>query len=198
MAKESLLLTIRGLITSSEAGGDRLNTKTSLYEPPKSEEGLVLAWIRRTRESQLQHYEMANLLARRDKLLGIPVIILTAIIGVSAFWSVVYEALPVYTPIIVGLLSISAAVFSSLQTFFKFSEQSEKHRLAAVKFGSIRRKLEAHYAGNDAKSEGDYLNALREEMDDLAEASPNVPVRIFKKIQNNTFYTSRPTGEKNP
>lgn len=175
-------------------GGDRLSTKTSKYIPPGSEKDVVLAWIRRAREAQLQHYEMANIFSRRDKWLGIPVIVVTAIIGTSAFLSVVYESLSAYAKVSVGILSIAAAILSSLQTFFKFSEQSEKHRLSAAKYGSTRRKLEVIYSQNKLEMEGNYMNALREELDNLANVSPYVPVKIFRKIQNNILYADKLDG----
>ena len=62
-------------------------TPTSKYTPPNNNEELVLAWIRRARESQFAHYEQATLLRRAGTWLGIPVIVITAIVGTSIFSS---------------------------------------------------------------------------------------------------------------
>jgi hypothetical protein len=43
----------------------------------------------------------------------------------------------------VGLLSIAAAVLSSLQLFLNHTEQAEKHRQAAAQYQDLRRELEA-------------------------------------------------------
>jgi hypothetical protein len=47
-------------------------TKTSKYIPPQCEEQLVLAWLRRARESQLAHYKMADALTKKGRFLGAP------------------------------------------------------------------------------------------------------------------------------
>jgi hypothetical protein len=174
-----------------------VKTKTSQYLPPETEIDLVLAWIRRTRESQLSHYALANSLAHYDKWLGIPVIIIAAIIGSSVFSSIDAGTIPTWAKLIIGFLSVVAGILSSLQTFFKFSERSEKHQLAATRYGSIRRKLEAVYAQNDTQIDENYLNELRESLDNLARESPHVPVGVFKKIQENDFL-SAPVSASNP
>ncbi len=166
-----------------------MNTKTALYQPPQNERDLVLAWLRRARESQMAHYEMANILAARESWLGVPVILITTIIGTSVFASLTATTIAPEAKIIVGLLSVLAAVMSSLQTFFKFSERAEKHRATAARFGTIRRKLEVVYAENVGIEERHYVTAMREELDRLGEEAPHIPVAVFEKIQKNIFYT---------
>jgi hypothetical protein len=166
-----------------------MNTKTSQYQPPKTGHELVLAWLRRARESQMAHYEMANTLASRERWLGVPVILITTIIGTSVFASLTATAIAPEAKIAVGLLSVLAAVMSGLQTFFKYSERAEKHRATAARFGAIRRKLEVIYAENAETEEPHYLASLREELDRLGEDAPHIPVAVFAKIQKNVFYT---------
>lgn len=166
-----------------------MSTPSSTYQPPQNERELVLAWLRRARESQMAHYEMANILSGRDRWMGVPVILITTIIGTSVFVSLTAVAIAPAAKITVGLLSVLAAVLSGLQTFFKFSERSEKHRATAARFGAIRRKLEVIYAEDTASEEKHYLHTLREELDHLAEDSPHVPVSVFERIQKNMFYT---------
>ena len=43
------------------------------YRPPVNEDELLLKWIRRARESQKSHYDMADLLAARNRMFGIGV-----------------------------------------------------------------------------------------------------------------------------
>jgi hypothetical protein len=43
-------------------------------------------------------------------------------------------------------VSVTAAVLSSLQTFFIHSDRAEKHRASAARFGAARRKLEVGFA----------------------------------------------------
>ena len=150
---------------------------------------MVLAWIRRTRESQMAHYEMANILSARERWLGVPVILITTVVGTSVFASLNAQVIAVEAKIAVGMFSVIAAVLSSLQTFFKYSERSDKHRSAGARFGAVRRKLEVIYAENTQCQEKHYIATLREELDRLAEESPHVPVTVFEKIQKNIYYT---------
>lgn len=166
-----------------------MNTKTSKYSPPETEKDLLLAWIRRTREAQMAHYEMARSLSSYDRWFGVPAIIISAVVGVSAFSSVAAEVIPNYAKIIVGCLSVAAGVLSSLQTFFKFSERGEKHNVAGIRYGCLRRKLEHLYTQPSEKLEKKLLDGLRHEMDSLAEDAPHVPANVFPKVQANIYYT---------
>lgn len=161
----------------------RMPTPTSRYMPPSDAEELVLAWLRRARESQLAHYEMANRLGRRNLWMGVPVIVITAMVGTSAFASVVSDLIPVWAKIAAGGASVLAAVLASLQTFFKFSERSERHKTFGAKFGAVRRELESLHASGKATEEPDKVAVLREKLDRLAEEAPAVPRDVFSYIQ---------------
>lgn len=157
--------------------------QTSRFVPPPSTDELVLAWLRRARESQLAHYEMATSLSRRGYWLGGPVIAITAIVGTSVFASVATEVIPVAAKLVVGGMSVIAATMSSLQTFFKFSERAEKHKSFGARFGSIRRELEELHASGTAAAEPRHISSLREKLDRLAEEAPHVSVAAFEKVQ---------------
>ena len=135
----------------------------TLYQPPQDVKELVLAWLRRARESQMAHYEMANVLSRRSQWLGVPVILITAIVGTSVFASIAAEPIAVEAKVVVGLLSVFAAVLSSLQTFFKFSERAEKHRAFAARYGAVRREIEALFAEGVATQEKHYVGVSKRE-----------------------------------
>ncbi|MFN9476497.1 SLATT domain-containing protein [Acidovorax sp.] len=150
---------------------------TTRYSPPATQAELVVAWLRRARESQFAHYRASNRLANYGRTFGVPVIVITAFVGASAFASILSQTVPLYAKVIAGLFSIAATVLSSLQTFFKFSERSEKHRTVGAKFGSIRRELESLHARGEVSSSE--LAAVREKLDKLAEEAPNVDAPIF-------------------
>jgi len=165
-----------------------LAKKTEKYIPPQSQEQLILAWLRRSRESQMAHYEMAEILAKRGRLIGVPVILFTTLVGTSALASVAAEIIPNWSKIIIGLLSISAAIMSGLQTFFGYADRAEKHRESAARFGSIRRQFEILYIRRDGAIDEKVIDKLRKELDALAKEALNVPIKIFKKTQKNKLY----------
>ncbi|OAJ63762.1 hypothetical protein A6V36_17250 [Paraburkholderia ginsengiterrae] len=153
------------------------------YAPPVDENELLLKWIRRARESQMSHYDMADLLSARDRQVGWLVTALTAFVGTAVFASLNSAAVSPQLRIAVGLVSVTATVSAALQTFLRYAERAEKHRAAGARYGAVRRRLEAIYSGDADARDGHYLTAIRDELDRLAEDSPNVPPRIFHRTQ---------------
>ena len=76
------------------------------YEPAIDTDSLLLKWTRRARESQMSHYDMANLLGRRNRGLGVSVIALTALIGTGAFLSMIATGVSPLVRIVIGLVSV--------------------------------------------------------------------------------------------
>ena len=76
-------------------------------------------------------------------MLGIPVVILTTIVGTTVFSSIASSSTnSIILLVVAGLLSVVAAVFSSLNTFLNYGELAERHRNASVKYGNLRREIE--------------------------------------------------------
>jgi hypothetical protein len=84
-------------------------------EPPRV---LVEQWRTRLRESQYSHYEMAKRLNTTNLLLGIPAAVVSTIVGTTLFASLSNnDKLSSDVKVLVALVSIAAAMLSSLQTF---------------------------------------------------------------------------------
>ena len=81
-------------------------SESTRYTPPTNDAELVLAWLRRARESQFFHYDAAKRLGRYGRVFGVPVIVITAIVGASAFASILSQTVPLYAKLIVGLCSL--------------------------------------------------------------------------------------------
>lgn len=74
-------------------------------------------------------------------LLGIPVVVLTAVVGTTIFASL--GASPDSRLVIVaGLVSLLAAALAALQTFLGFAQRAEKHRTAAAAYGTLKHELD--------------------------------------------------------
>ncbi len=153
------------------------------YRPPVSEDELLLKWIRRARESQKSHYDMADLLAARNRRFGIGVTALSAVVGTTVFLSLVASSDSPWARLAVGLVSIAAAVSAALQTFLRYAERAEAHRAAGARYGAVRRRLEAIYAGDSGARDGRYISEVRETLDRLAGDSPSVPPKVFLRTQ---------------
>lgn len=148
-------------------------------------ETLLTDWFRRVRESQYIHYECGVWFGSLNYLLGIPAIILSTAVGTAVFASL-ETSVTGTQKILIGLISIVAAVLASLQTFLRFSERAEAHRSTGSGYGAIRRSLE--YLKTFPPSDEDGLkrvfNEVKEQMDALAKEAPEVPSRMKKKLDN--------------
>lgn len=167
------------------------------YKPPVDENELLLKWIRRARESQKSHYDMADMLAVRNRRFGVAVTAIAAFVGTSVFLSLVATAVSPWARILIGLASIAAAVSSALQTFLRYAERAEKHRAAGARYGAVRRQLEAIYAGNPGARDERQVSEVRDALDRLAEDSPAVPPAVFHRTQRTLRVSSPMRGHDN-
>lgn len=127
------------------------------------------------------HYDVATHLDRRNYQLGIPVVVLSAIVGTSVFASVSLDP-SLYAKIGVGLISILVAVLGSLQTFLRLAERAEKHREAGARFGALLKEIEQHQAVQIPDDElTGWCTDFRVRWDRLSAESPTIPRRIYKK-----------------
>jgi hypothetical protein len=108
---------------------------------------LLAEWLRRVVLSSQGHYENAQRLDKFNLFLGIPVVCLSAFVGTSVFASL-GKNVESNIRIIIGLISVAAAVLASLQTFLGFSEKAERHKVYGAHYGSLRRKIEVAFTDN--------------------------------------------------
>jgi hypothetical protein len=151
-------------------------------QPPESENELLKEWFRRIRESQFAHYEAAKSLLRKKYLLGIPVVLLTAFTGTSVFATLSSKP-NIHFQVLVGCVSVLAAVLASLQLFLHHQERAEKHRSVAGRYGSLRREIEKLLASSQSHFEKDKLDLLKEKIDYLSEEAPEISPKIWKKTE---------------
>lgn len=154
----------------------------SAHDPPRDTRSLVLAWIRRARESQIRHYTMADRLTRYGRRLGLAVIGITAATGTSAFLSLVATGVSPGVRVAIGMTSLSAAVLASLQTFLRYSERAELHRRAGAQYGAVRRRLEAIHAADPLAPDVREIDAVRDELDHIAQTAPHLPRRLAVSV----------------
>lgn len=107
----------------------------------KDFENLLADWRTRAQRSKIAHYKAAVRFGRRHVLLGVPVVVLIAIVGTAVF-ATLKELPETWIQTTIGLVSILAAALASLQTFFNYSSRAAKHRTAAANYGSVQREIE--------------------------------------------------------
>jgi hypothetical protein len=139
---------------------------------------LLHDWHDRAAISQEAHYVIATRLTKYNIWFGVPVVALATFVGTSVF-ATLQKDVRTSLRIIVGSVSVLAAVLASLQTFLRFQERAEKHRAAAELWAAIRREIDQMLAlhpdylaeRSDPKA---YLDGLRERMDRVSGQSPEI------------------------
>lgn len=142
-------------------------------------EQVLEEWYQRVAVTQRAHYLSADQFGARKYWLGIPAVILSTLVGTSVF-ATVQKQPELWLQITVGLASVAAALFASLQTFLGYSERAEKHRIAGAKYGALGRELEQLRALDATPSE-EAISEVRKRLDDLAVESPNNPLPIYRR-----------------
>lgn len=138
---------------------------------------LLADWHRRAWASQSAHYSMATRLRRRNVWLGLPVVILSTVVGTSVFATLSRDtATPDSLKVVVGSLSVLAAILAALQTFLRFAARGEQHTLAADWYAAVRREMEEIMATPHAQREKPVptLDRLRKEMNKIGSQAPMV------------------------
>jgi len=141
---------------------------------------LLQGWYHRVERVQLAHFNAAMRFGKRNIQLGLPAIIFSTFVGTSVFASLNNEHISEWAKIVVGLISVVAAVLTALQTFLGFSERAEKHRTTAVRYGAVGRQIEQFLQTETSahQTTEDLVDQIREHLNRLAEESPVLPPDI--------------------
>ena len=110
----------------------------------------------------------------------------------SVFASIQDSTVPTWVRVLVGSVSILAAVISSLQTFLRYGMRAEGHRVAAIRYETLRRDMAAVLAIPRASRTEPLrqLNSVRERMDRYAKESPTIGEREWNR-QERRFHLSK-------
>lgn len=144
---------------------------------------LIETWKKRARINQKAHYMVAERLHGRNFQLGVPVVILSTVVGTSVF-ATLADDVSIWGRVVVGVVSITVAVLSALQTFFRFNERAEQHRAAAIQYGVLNRELERLLALPPAEDGGiaKAVLAVEQKFNDLAMQVPAIPGALWSKV----------------
>ena len=135
-SNQTLEWTRRTLAACRARSGAAPLSSTMSEKVNEKQQELIDVWETDLRIICHAHYDAAVRAEHRNYQLGIPVIVLSVIVGSAIFVSLKKDP-STYVRIIVGLLSLGSVVLALLQTFLKWSERAEKHREAGSKVWSI-------------------------------------------------------------
>lgn len=139
---------------------------------------VALEWSNRVAAVAHGHYLAASRYSRLHFWLGLPTVLLATIVGTTVF-ATLQQKPEIWLQITVGLMSITAAVLSALQSFLNYSDKTEKHRTAGARYNAIGRELEQFLAQEDNWA---LLDTIREKIDQLSQESPHIPNTVRSSI----------------
>lgn len=101
----------------------------------------------------------------------------------AIFASIAQDSTAQSVKIAVGLISIIAAVLSALQTFLSYGELAQKHKVAGVKYGALRREIEEALTSDlETQLTSVDLKSIRTRWDAIDQEVPPLPQRIYNKV----------------
>lgn len=146
-------------------------------------EQLLQDWRSRVYAAQSAYYMEAERLSRWNYLLGIPVVIVSSLVGTAIFANL--EGSPSKSiRVVAGVVSVLAAILASLQTFLRLGESTTLHGAAGDWYSAIRRDIEELLAlppglRGDPKV---CLDSIRKEMNKAGQKSPELSERLWARI----------------
>ena len=140
-------------------------------------------WECRCAAAEEVHFDVAEELSRRNLFLGIPVVVLSAIVGTSLFASVSGDGVDVWLRIAAGTVSLIAGVLASIQTFLRFGARAEQHRVAAERWAAVKREIEKVRAlpAEQVGDANELLDDIKTRMDQAADKAPAMPKRRWDR-----------------
>jgi hypothetical protein len=141
-------------------------------------------WRTRAWAAQIAHYRVASRLRSSNVWLGLPVVIFTTAIGTSLFATLNEERLRMWLRLVVGGISVMAAILAGIQTFLNFAQRADQHVLAADWYASIRRRIDQQLA-TPRNGRGDpkkFLDEVRKDMNNVGSQSPEIGERAWTQV----------------
>jgi hypothetical protein len=131
-------------------------------------------------ESQI-HYDRWNF------WLSIPSVTLTALAGATTIGlTQLSPTAQVYITIIVGVVTISTGVLTSINQLIKAPQSSEGHRISSIAYGKLYRVISNELAlRRDQRADAqEFLKVIRTEQDRLEESCPVIHSHIISKFND--------------
>ena len=143
-------------------------------------EALLRDWQRRSTVAEHAYYSKAERLRVWNYLLGIPVVIVTGVVGTAVFASLGKSTtVSAHAKLAIGAVTILAAVLAGIQTFTKLGEAAQQNGIAGDWYASIRRDIDQALSLPPALRDPpkDVVDGIRKEMNKASQKSPELGER---------------------
>lgn len=143
---------------------------------------LLKRWLRRIKRKQLAHRLSAKRKGHYHLIMGIPVVIISAIVGLFAFSSIESDN----KFFLIGTLSLLVSILSSLQTFLKFELKAKLHQDADIGYSEIRMDIEESLTFihvSDKEEIKARCEKIRAKIENVNHHSPLISESIWKQVK---------------
>jgi len=155
----------------------------------KEQESLLSKWADYAGCYKWLHDRTEKKLSLSNNSITIPVIILstitgTASVGLTGLVGDIPDGQK-YGQIAIGMVSLFTAILTTLGNYFRYAQNSEAHRVAAVAWGKFNRSISVELAQkpDDRMDSLDFIGICRQDLDRLIEQSPPIPDDIIKRFE---------------
>jgi hypothetical protein len=149
----------------------------------EGERALCYSWL---------HSKSQTMVSKYDTNIALPVIVLSTIAGTGSIASQSLFGNSQAASIVIGLISLSVGVMNTVSNYFGFAKRSEAHKISATTYAKIHKfiVIELALPRKERMKAKDMLKIIREQLERLAETSPQIPDPIIA-IFNEKFHDQK-------
>ena len=154
----------------------------------EGERSLCYSWLHDRAEKQYSSF---------STYITLPSIVLATFSGSASIGIGQFILDPKVANTIIGSLTLSVAILTTISSYFAWSKRSESHRIAGISYKKLYRfiLIELALARSERMGAKDMLKVVRDDAQRLAEISPQIPDQIIADFKRR-FYDSTPEVTK--
>jgi hypothetical protein len=164
-------------------------SEENMFDPTwtREQEKILAEWCEKGRCYFWLHTEAERVFRRGHHRFSIPVIILSTLTGTANFAiNSVPEEHKETAQLTIGAVNIFAGVISTLQSFLRYAENMESHRVSAQSWSKLERNIQVELVQDPSRRTNahDVMKITKAEYDRLIEQSPLIPPKILATFEN--------------
>lgn len=152
-------------------------------------EELLASIADRANGSSWMHTKCQRWFERWSFWLTVPSVVMSTLAGSATIGlnGLFEESQQKSATVVIGLMTLSCTVFTSINQFMKTSQYAEAHRAAALAYGKLHRTIQSELTlrRDQRVNATDFLKTVRAEQDRLQEISPDILdhiVSLFNRV----------------
>ena len=144
----------------------------------EGERALCYSWL---------HSKSQTMVSKYDVNIAIPVIILSTLAGTGSIASESLFGASHAANVVIGAISLGVGIMNTISNYFGFAKRSEAHKISAMTYAKIHKfiVIELSLPRKERMKARDMLKVIREQLERLAETSPQIPEPIIDLFNKN-------------